>query len=122
MSENFSALEEPVLTYSGLELIKEKNDKTYAQKYKQVTKTLSSSAWQGTSAPYIAQLEVSGLTQNSDVQIVSNYDWTIEQMQSWSNAKIMSGKTESNKLLLKAYGEKPTVDLPIVLLVGSEFA
>lgn len=90
----------------------------YASKYNKFSITLQSSTW-STSSPYTYEISLSGVTSLSDVQIVPNYDWTNEQADMWMNASVLSGDCQAGKVFLKAYGVKPTIDIPITVMVGS---
>ena len=39
-------------------------------------------------------------------------------MGAWGNAGILTGEQSEGSITLKAFGEKPSIDIPIIVLVG----
>ena len=90
-----------------------------ANKYKKVNVTLSSGSWSGSSIPYTYKVSVSGVTTSNDVNIVLNStDKNIAN--AWMDLSVVSGTQSSGSLTLYAYGKKPSVNIPISVLVGDE--
>ena len=87
--------------------------------YTEYNLTLSASAWQGTKAPYTIQVSLTPCKTNSDLQILPSFDMTEDQVSAWMDAKVVSGKTYNSYFILKAYGDKPKINLPISALIGS---
>lgn len=81
--------------------------------------TLSKNGWSET-FPYEISVSITELSPKSDVQVLPNYDWSDDEAQTWRELQLMSGVTGNGTLSLKAYGEKPTIDLPITLLIGTD--
>lgn len=90
-----------------------------ANKYKKVDITLSSSSWTGSDAPYIYTCSVSGVTPTNDVNVVLNSTDT-NIANAWMDLSVVCGTQSSNSLTLYAYGKKPSVNIPISVLVGDE--
>ena len=78
-----------------------------------VTATLTAANWSGSAAPYTYALTVSGVTATSNQEILPALDITTEQLEAMQAANIQDGGQAANKITLKAYSDKPTVDLPI---------
>lgn len=108
----------------------ESADSAFLTKPVEVSKTLLVSDWVGTTAPYTYTLtsvtEVkSSKTLGRMVEIkqgaTSNENYLI-----WRNAiqnadiQFANELQDVGKLVLKAWGTKPTIDLPILLLIGGE--
>lgn len=75
--------------------------------------TLSSNKWIGSVAPYTYTLTgYDGKT----VEIVEDVNMTMEQLEAIENAKIKSDP-RSNENILYAFGDKPTIDVPVLLVV-----
>lgn len=89
-----------------------------ASKYKRTTATIPSAGWTGDTAPYTNTITVSGITATNDIQVLPSYDWTTEQAEAWGGAMILSGSQSENTMTLKAYGDKPVIDIPVVILIG----
>lgn len=83
----------------------------------QTTATLTSTGWTGTSAPFTQTITVSGVTSTSIVDIDVQSTVTAEQLDAYINAKIVDGGQTTNNITLKAFGEKPTVSIPIKVVV-----
>ncbi len=83
------------------------------------TATLLASSWVGTTAPYSYTLAVSGATANSNVEILPPVSMTEDQYEAMSEACIIGGTQAAGSITLVAWGEKPTINLPIrVILRG----
>lgn len=82
--------------------------------------TIPASGWTGDAAPYTANITVPELTGAEDelVEVYVPYEATLEQKTAWSEAGIVSGNNIEGALILEALMEKPTVDIPIKLMVG----
>ena len=75
--------------------------------------TLSSSSWEGTEAPYT--YTIAGYD-GKTVEVVEDVSMTMEQLEAIENAKIKSDPRSAENILY-AFGEKPTIDVPVLLLV-----
>ena len=85
----------------------------YAGISETVTATLLAASWIGTSAPYTYTLAVNGVTATSNQEILPALNITVEQLEALQSANIQDGGQAANTVTLKAYGDKPTIDLPI---------
>lgn len=99
--------------------------KAYADKKSEKSKilsyTLSHTLWVGSAAPFTFTLNnVSGVTANNNVELVVPSDISLEQVESYQNAAIVTGTQATDSITLKAYGEKPTIDLPITVIVRGD--
>ena len=78
-----------------------------------VRATLSASNWTGNAAPYTYTLTgYDGKT----VEVVEDVTMTMEQLRVIENAKIKSDPS-SDQNILYAFGEKPSIDVPVLLIV-----
>lgn len=78
-----------------------------------ISVTLSSSNWVGSAAPFTYTLTgYDGKT----VEVVEDVNMTMEQLEVIENAKIKSDPRSSENILY-AFGDKPTVDVPVLLVV-----
>ena len=75
--------------------------------------TLSSASWQGTEAPYT--YTISGYD-GKTIEVVEDVNMTMDQLAAIDNAKIKSDPRSAENILY-AFGEKPTIDVPVLLLV-----
>ena len=74
---------------------------------------LSSSNWVGDAAPYT--YTISGYD-GKTVEVVEDIHMTMEQLEAIENAKI-KGDPRSEENILYAFGDKPMIDVPVLLLV-----
>lgn len=79
--------------------------------------TLAAASWSGDSTPYTYTLTVNGVTDTSTQEIVFATSINLEQLTAGQNANIQDGGQSANTIVLKAWGEKPTVDLPIRVIM-----
>ena len=89
-----------------------------ALKKVKATTTILASGWTGDAAPYTNTMSISGITATNEVEVLPSYDWTTEQAEAWSGAMILNGSQEVDTLILKAYGDKPVIDITVVILIG----
>lgn len=69
--------------------------------------------------PYTYAVTVTGVTTTNDINIVLNStDTTVAN--AWMDASVVSGTQTTNSITLYAFGKKPSTDIPITVLVGSE--
>lgn len=85
-----------------------------------VTATLLSSGWTGTSAPFVYELSVSGVTASSNQEVLPATTVTADQLAAIQSANIVDGGQETGKIILKAFGDKPTIDLPIRIILRGD--
>ena len=75
--------------------------------------TLNASNWVGSEAPYTYTINgYDGKT----VEVVEDVSMTMEQLSAIENAKIKSDPS-SDENILYAFGDKPTIDVPVLLIV-----
>lgn len=96
------------------DLVSTKSDKSTIQ-----NKTLSSASWVGSVSPYTYTLSVTGITATSVQEILPTTDITEEELTALLGATLQDGGQSAGSITLKAWGEKPTIDIPIrVILRG----
>lgn len=82
-----------------------------------VEATLNASSWSGSSAPYTYTLTVTGVTANTNQDILPGLNITASQLEALQAANIQDGGQATNQITLKAFGEKPTVNCPIRIII-----
>ena len=92
----------------------------YAGTSKMVTATLLAASWTGSSAPYTYTLAVTGVTANSNQELLPALTITSEQLTALQAANIQDGGQAANSVTLTAFGDKPTIDLPIRVIVRGD--
>ena len=93
---------------------------TMADKSTVVNKTLLASNWFGTSVPYRYELAVDGVTANSNQEIMPADGITDEQMYHLQGANLQDGGQDTNKIVLEAFGVKPSIDIPIKIIMRKD--
>ena len=94
------------------EIIEEKMS-SLSKKSEIIEATISSASWTGDSAPYTYTLAVTGVTAYSNQEILPALDITQEQLDALQGANIVDGGQAAGSITLKAWGDKPSVDIPI---------
>ena len=88
---------------------------------KLVDVTLSTSGWSGSSAPYSYTINNSSITDtNEAVEIAPNNSATNEQLLAYMRSGLCGGTISTGKIVLKAFGKKPTTNIPIVMIIRGE--
>ena len=83
-----------------------------------LTGTLNTS-WSGSAAPYTKTLTLSGIpaSQSAAVIVSISPSATAAQVEAWGSGQIMATAHGENSLTFKAFGEKPTTSIPIIVTV-----
>lgn len=79
--------------------------------------TLASASWTGTAAPYTYTISNSAITATSMQELSPATDITADQLTALQNANIIDGGQAAGSMTLKAFGEKPSVDIPVRIIV-----
>ena len=96
-------------------------DLLLSTKSTEVSATLSSASWVGASAPFTYDLTVSGVTTTSNQELLPSISITSTELLALQEANIIDAGQSTNTISLKAFGTKPTVDIPIrVILRGDK--
>ena len=83
--------------------------------------TLSSTSWSGSEVPFTYTLSNSNVTSTSKVvEIMPANGATNEQLQAYLSAGLCGGATSTGTITIKAFGEKPTTNIPIIVVVRGE--
>ena len=92
----------------------------YAGTSETVTATLLAASWTGDAVPYSYTLTVTGVTANSNQELLPALNITSEQLTALQAANIQDGGQAANSVTLKAFGDKPTIDIPIRVIVRGD--
>lgn len=90
------------------------------EKTKVINATLGLGSWEGSSAPYTCELIIDGVTDTSIQEILPALDITKEQLEALQLANIVDGGQSKGYITLKAFGTKPTINIPIRVLLRGE--
>ena len=91
------------------------------QNSKLIDVTLTTGGWSGTEPPYTYTINNSSITDtNEAVEIAPNNNATNEQLIAYMACGLCGGTISSGKIVLKAFGEKPEINIPIVMIIRGE--
>lgn len=79
--------------------------------------TLASASWTGTAAPYTYTISNAAITATSTQELSPATDITADQLTALQSANIIDGGQAAGSMTLKAFGEKPSVDIPVRIIV-----
>lgn len=82
--------------------------------------TLLASSWIGDTAPYYITITVEEATATNNIEILPAATLIQEQYEAMSSAGITGADQAEGSVTLKAFGEKPTIDLPIIVIVRGD--
>lgn len=124
VGENEQAIANANARIQGLNTRVEANEDSLvakASKSKVSSYTLRKSGWKGSAVPFTFTLNnITGVTKNNNVELVVPNNISLAQVESYQSAAIVTGTQAANSITLKAYGEKPTIDLPITVIVRGD--
>lgn len=95
-------------------------DSALAQKAacsRMVNVTLPAAGWRGSTAPFMQDIAVDGLTAGTNGLITLSGDASTEQQTAARKAKIVVAEQTNGTFALKCSGKKPTVDIPAVIII-----
>lgn len=78
---------------------------------------LASASWTGAAAPYTYTISNAAITATSTQELSPATDITADQLTALQNANIIDGGQAAGSMTLKAFGEKPSVDIPVRIIV-----
>lgn len=82
--------------------------------------TLLASGWTGSTVPYTYTLSLTGVTVTSMNEIMLTTSATQAQVEAMQAANITDGGQAANSITLKAWGDKPTIDIPIRVVIRGD--
>lgn len=83
---------------------------------------LSKDNWTGAEAPYNYEITISEMDEHKNWEVTNSVDpiMTVEELDAFSNARIIAGTQSANKINLIAYGEKPSININILVVVRGD--
>lgn len=85
-----------------------------------VPATLTAAGWTGSAAPYSQSLSVAAVTATSANELLPGASITADQLAALQAANLQDGGQAAGSITLLAYGDKPTVDLPVRIIVRGD--
>ena len=94
---------------------------TLIQNSKLIDVTLNSGSWGGSEPPYTYTINNSSITDtNEAVEIAPNNTASNEQLLAYMACGLCGGTISAGKIVLKAFGSKPEINIPIVMIIRGE--
>lgn len=81
---------------------------------------LSASGWTGDAVPYTNTLSVPSATANNNIELVTPSTVTVDEVNAYAKANIASATQANGSVTVCAYGIKPTINLPITVIVRGD--
>ena len=85
-----------------------------------VTATLTAAGWTGSAAPYSQTILIAGVTATSANELLPGSGITADQLKALQAANIQDGSQAAGSITVKAYGDKPTINLPVRIIVRGD--
>lgn len=82
-----------------------------------VTKTLKSADWSGDTSPFSQTISVDSVNADSYVELTVPSNIALGEVESYQSACIISGIVNNGSITVNAYGEKPSINLPLLIIV-----
>lgn len=79
--------------------------------------TLNPILWMGTKPPYIYNIAVPAVTEFNNVEVLPAVNITDDELKNMNDARIVGGSQTDGSFTLKAYGKKPSHDIPLLINV-----
>lgn len=83
---------------------------------------LSANNWTGDASPYNYAITINGMDENKNWEVTNSVTplMTLEELEAFGKANIIAGTQTTNTINLIAYGEKPTIDINILVIVRED--
>ncbi|MGI6751075.1 MAG: hypothetical protein ACOX4U_00420 [Anaerovoracaceae bacterium] len=85
-----------------------------------ISVTLSAASWTGSSAPFSITVPVAGVTTTSANEVLPSLTITAAQLEALQSANIQDGGQATGSITLKAFGDKPSINLPLRVIVRGD--
>lgn len=82
--------------------------------------TLPSAGWSGSAAPYGNTISVPGATEDNIIEVTVPNNVTANQVAAYQAAQFCGGVQATDSITLHAWGEIPSIDLPIIIIVRGD--
>ena len=81
------------------------------------TATATSAGWTGTTAPFTQVIDIAGVTTTNNIEVGLASTITLDQIKMAMKCIIQCTAQANNKITLTAFKNKPTIDLPIQVII-----
>lgn len=90
-----------------------------ADKSTEYDMTLEAASWTGDTAPYSITLSVAKATATNNIDIIPQASESTA-IEAWQGLGYMLGTQSAGKVTLQAWGDKPSVDIPVKVIVRGD--
>ena len=87
-----------------------------AEKSTTIDSNLLAVNWTGSDAPFSYSLTASGVTATSNQELLPSITIIMDELTALQSANIIDGGQATNTIILKSFGTKPTINVPIRIL------
>lgn len=92
-----------------------------ASKSTPISATLAVANWSGTSAPYTITVTATGLkAEPAPTELLPGAGFTTDQLTALQAANIVKSDQSDGSIVLYAYGDKPSIDIPVEFIVRGD--
>lgn len=81
---------------------------------------LEAAGWTGEAPPYSYTILLEEAAEDNNIEIIPPARMTGEQYEQLADAGICGGTQTTGSITLLAYGDKPVIDLPVIVLVRGD--
>ena len=90
-----------------------------ADKSTEYNMNLPAASWTGTTAPYSITLSVAKATATNNIDIIPQAS-ELTAIEAWQGLGYMLGTQAAGSVTIQAWGDKPSVDIPIKVIVRGD--
>ena len=90
-----------------------------ADKATEYDMTLAAASWTGDTAPYSIALSVAKATETNNIDIIPQAS-EANTIEAWQGLGYMLGTQAEGSVTIQAWGDKPSVDIPIKVIVRGD--
>lgn len=90
---------------------------TIAEKGSVLNSSLTAASWTGSAAPYSYTVTWALAKTTSVITVTPSSSITLAQLEAYQNANIQSGTQADGSFILQAFGDKPTIDIPVTATI-----
>lgn len=82
--------------------------------------TLEAAGWTGEEAPYSYTVPLEEATETNNIEVLPPATPSQEVYEQLSSAGLCGGTQTAGSITLLAYGDRPTIDLPVIIIVRGD--
>mgnify|MGYP006983328480 CR=1 FL=1 len=82
--------------------------------------SLTAAGWVGDNAPYTRTYSNAAITATNPIELFAPPDITVEQLEALQAANIQGGTQSTGSIVLRAFGEKPAIDIPVGFIIRGD--